>query len=101
MKEEAKNGKYEKFDISKASWVCPHCKKDSLKLKQIEDKYLYFDCDLCGLSSKDYAIAMSPKSTFNSVYREFKKQWPWINYLTKKFYALGAQAARRIIEEAK
>jgi len=101
MKEESKHGKYDKFEWDKASWVCPNCHRDSMGLAKIYDTYFVFQCKSCGLDSKDYAVVMKSNSTFNKVHRDFTKEWPYINYLTKKFYTLGAKAVVQLLEDTK
>ena len=100
MKEEAKHGNYDKFDWSKASWICPNCKQDKLGLAQIYEKYFVFKCNNCGLDSKDYAVVMKSNSTFNDVHRGFTREWVWIDYLTRKYYTLGAKAVVKLLEDA-
>ena len=97
MGNENKHGRYDEFDRGKASWACPKCKKDSLKLCDVYDApvlnmYYKFVCNECGFDSKDYAVVMGPKSTYNSVHRWLMKEWAWMNYLTRKWAAIGANA---------
>ena len=98
-----KHGKYEVFDKSKASWVCPVCKRDSLKLNEFFDDdenptrvVTSFVCTNCDFDSKDFAITMGPTSTYNSVYRWLMREWKWINYITNKFYMNGVGDAVKV-----
>ena len=90
MPSQVKRGKYEKFNMMEAQWVCPNCKHDTLKLSRINEKQLSFACSHCKIDTKDYAITMTDKSTFNSVHRWLTREWSWIRYITEKFYMNGA-----------
>ena len=95
MGTQEKHGRYEHFNIDNASWGCPNCNTDNLKLNEFFDNnnkiklYYSFKCRYCGFDSKYYAIVMTKKSTFNHVHRWLKKEWKWIKYITEKFYILG------------
>lgn len=90
MPTQTKHGRYEKFDISKASWVCPACKKDTMILNPVDGKYTFI-CAACNFDSKDYAISMTDKSSFNEVQKWLMREWPWINYVTKKWAVIGME----------
>lgn len=98
MPTQIKKGKYEVFDKRAASWHCPNCKQDSLKLSDEYKPLITFKCNICGFDSKDYAVVMTEKSTFNSVHRWLKREWPWIKYLTDKYYMKGTEDVFSLID---
>ena len=98
--QEIKHGRYEKFDISKASWMCPACRKDTLILKPYNNgEQFTFVCAACGFDSKDYAISVKKSGTYNRVHRWLVKEWPWIRYLTEKWAIIGMEMLKMELEK--
>ena len=105
MPNETKTGSYNKFNKYEASWMCPHCHKDSLRL---DEKFTYhgklrrintFFCPLCGFDSKDYGITIKNNDSFNAAHRKMLRDWKWMNVLLKKGYDIGVIEAEKAIVE--
>jgi hypothetical protein len=85
-----KNGGYTNFNIGKASWVCPKCRRDTLKLVP-HTHDLSFRClnNKCGFDSDFYFIRVKPGKSYNKIYRNMVRNIDWMNTLIKQGYIVG------------
>lgn len=105
MPNENKTGSYEEFNVHKASWVCPHCHRDTLKL---EDHYRYhgklkifytFFCVYCQFDSAYYNFYIKEKDSFNAAYRKLTRDLKWARSLLKKGYVEGKKDGFRMSQD--
>jgi hypothetical protein len=94
MSTQKKRGRYNKFDISRASWCCPSCNRDSLVLKPWGDDRFTFYCASCEFDSKMFAVSVTKKSSFNRVHRWLVREFPWLCYLVNRWYDMGVESTK-------
>jgi rubredoxin len=96
MDAEIKHGKYEKFDLNKARWICPKCNEDKLMVESLAYRSPYkfilthlFVCENCGFDSLEYGFKMRKKDSFNSAHRRLIEMWPYLVLAEKKGWFNG------------
>jgi len=98
-----KNGKYERFDIAKARWICPKCGTDAMMIetRAFRSPYKFiinhsFKCEKCGFNSLEYGFLLGKKESFNAAHRKLLDIWQYLMIAQKKGWVDGFDAAARL-----
>jgi len=107
MPNEVKKGSYDEFNRRKASWICPHCHRDALKLDEhfryhgVLRRYSTFFCVYCGFDSEYYGIKIKNNDNINEAHKQLLRNWTWIKFLLRKGYDEGKKDGFRMAEDLK
>jgi len=105
MPNEVKKGSYKEFNRREASWVCPHCHKDALKLDEqfryhgILKRFSTFFCVYCGFDSEYYGITIKNNDNINEAHKKILREWNWIKFLLKKGYVEGVNDGKLMAKD--
>ena len=107
MPNEDRNGSYDEFNKYEASWMCPHCHRDTLRLDEhfryhgiLHKSYTFF-CTFCGFDSEYFGIKVKNNDSFNAAHKKMLRDWKWMQFLIKKGYNEGVKDGFKMAEDKK